>query len=258
MLKSYKNCHSVLFIFPRETLTSVNFFQNTCNVFGGMNEVFEQENIYSISHPDIVFAPPKKERETLRKEDVEQLRELSFISPTQAEKRIMFIEGAERLLPHAANSLLKCIEEPQASVQWIFSAHSARDVLPTLLSRCVRIYAPKNLFEQNDKTYSQNSEKLESKVQNLFELAIVERAKALPKILEQLPMLSKEYSSQAALDYFVKSLSLFLRQGKIKIEESRWILASLRFWKEALPYNLGLQNLMAKVFIEICQEKYVV
>jgi DNA polymerase-3 subunit delta' len=47
----------------------------------------------------------------------------------------MVIEDADRLTEHAANALLKAIEEPNARTVWLLCAPTVEDVLPTIRSR---------------------------------------------------------------------------------------------------------------------------
>jgi len=56
--------------------------------------------------------------------------------PAGGRWQVMIIEDADRLGDHAANALLKAIEEPTPSTVWLLCAPSLEDVLPTIRSRC--------------------------------------------------------------------------------------------------------------------------
>lgn len=53
--------------------------------------------------------------------------------------RVIFIEDASKLGADAQNVLLKDLEEPTTGTFFIITAHSARDVLPTIASRCQKL-----------------------------------------------------------------------------------------------------------------------
>jgi DNA polymerase-3 subunit delta' len=48
----------------------------------------------------------------------------------------MIVEDADRLTDHAANALLKAIEEPTDRTVWMLCAPTIEDLLPTIRSRC--------------------------------------------------------------------------------------------------------------------------
>lgn len=57
----------------------------------------------------------------------------------QSQYKILLIKNIGRITEEAGNSLLKLIEEPTAKTIFLFTAESAREVLPTMLSRMYRI-----------------------------------------------------------------------------------------------------------------------
>ena len=86
------------------------------------------------SHPDVlVLEPAGKE---FRIDQVRELcRELA-LKPYEGRHRVALIAGAERLNPHAANALLKVLEEPSERTLIVLTAPQAADLLPTIVSRC--------------------------------------------------------------------------------------------------------------------------
>ena len=60
-------------------------------------------------------------------------------APFEAGAHVIVIDPADRMQPAAAAALLKAIEEPRPGVYWVLLATNLRDVLDTLLSRCMTI-----------------------------------------------------------------------------------------------------------------------
>lgn len=75
------------------------------------------------------------------------LRRIS-LSPAIGQRKVFIIGDAERLIPQpsspeAANALLKALEEPPASAVFVLTAADADALLPTILSRVVRMKVPR-------------------------------------------------------------------------------------------------------------------
>lgn len=93
----------------------------------------ECQRILSGNHPDVVVAAP-----TGRTIKVDQLRHLKAEFTrrgVEGQAKVFIIDGADRLTPGAANSLLKFIEEPGAGIYIFLLATNKMAVLPTLQSR---------------------------------------------------------------------------------------------------------------------------
>lgn len=76
---------------------------------------------------------------------VAQVRELAdFMNLTTHRNglRIVLIHPAEAMNIHAANALLKTLEEPAAGTLFILVSHHPQRLLPTVRSRCQKINAP--------------------------------------------------------------------------------------------------------------------
>lgn len=91
------------------------------------------------SHPDRLDIVPEEERRQIGVEQVRaRVAELT-LTPHYATARVALVDPADRLNRHAADALLKTLEEPGASV--VFLLVSARPAaLPvTVRSRCLRL-----------------------------------------------------------------------------------------------------------------------
>ncbi len=76
---------------------------------------------------------------------VAQIRELAdFVNLTTHRNglRIILVHPAEAMNVHAANALLKTLEEPPPGTLFILVSHQPQRLLPTVRSRCQKINAP--------------------------------------------------------------------------------------------------------------------
>ncbi|TAL53610.1 DNA polymerase III subunit delta' [Pandoraea sp.] len=111
------------------------------------------------NHPDfrsvcpeaLAEAPPAAEPETagdkkaktpskeIRIEQIRELLDFANLGSHRQGRRVVLLYPAETLNPHAANALLKTLEEPPADVVFILVTTQIDRLLPTILSRCQRI-----------------------------------------------------------------------------------------------------------------------
>lgn len=91
------------------------------------------------SHPDFLRIEPENPGGQLK---IEQVRQLEyFVSCTSARggARVVWMAPADAMNRHAANALLKTLEEPASSVILLLISDSPSDLLPTIRSRCQAI-----------------------------------------------------------------------------------------------------------------------
>lgn len=82
------------------------FAKKTCHI-----QIGEAKNFY---HPDLLVID--RERNQLRLEDVQKIKDFCLYPPQLGSKRLIFIENCERLNLSSANFILKTLEEPAAQV----------------------------------------------------------------------------------------------------------------------------------------------
>lgn len=91
------------------------------------------------NHPDLfVIEPQESERGAVQSIKIDPLRELQAdlqFHPLEAPAKIAIIDGADRLMDAAANSLLKIIEEPPQATHFILITPFPQRLLPTIRSR---------------------------------------------------------------------------------------------------------------------------
>lgn len=86
------------------------------------------------THPDVrTFAPSGR---YLRLEDVRALCRAVGNSPLVGRAKVYLVKEADKLLPEAANHLLKVLEEPPADTFFLLSAERPYALMPTVVSRC--------------------------------------------------------------------------------------------------------------------------
>jgi len=90
-------------------------------------------------HPDyrLIEAP---EDGDVGVNEIREMIENSYSYPQSAPFKFVVIDGADHMTPSAANALLKTLEEPPVTTRFFLLADSAKDVLPTIRSRCGEVY----------------------------------------------------------------------------------------------------------------------
>lgn len=93
------------------------------------------------NHPDVVLLEPPADRAsgTIPVESVREVIRQAGYHRFGSRFRVVIVDPAEALAPAAANALLKTLEEPPAGTGFILLSTGARQLLPTIVSRCQRI-----------------------------------------------------------------------------------------------------------------------
>jgi DNA polymerase III subunit delta' len=86
------------------------------------------------SHADVSLT--RTEKLSIGVEEVRELVRTAALAPAGHRWQVMVVEDADRLTEHAANALLKAVEEPTPRTVWLLCAPTVEDVLPTIRSRC--------------------------------------------------------------------------------------------------------------------------
>ena len=89
-------------------------------------------------HPDVLIIPPDPPQLLIKLGQVRTVIERAHRLPAEAPRRI-FIFTAASFMKEAANSLLKVLEEPPASVHILILAENPSELLPTIRSRCAAV-----------------------------------------------------------------------------------------------------------------------
>lgn len=114
------------------------------------------------NHPDIRYVEPEamarhlqpgeeteeerprtaKPSNDIRVEQVRALADFVNIGSHRGARRVALIHPAEEMNAHAANALLKNLEEPPPAAVFVLVAHRPARLLPTIRSRCVSVAVP--------------------------------------------------------------------------------------------------------------------
>jgi len=89
-------------------------------------------------HPDVLILPPDPPQLLIKLGQVRTLIQRSQYLPSEAPRKI-FILTAANFMKEAANSLLKVLEEPPATVHILILAENPGELLPTIRSRCATV-----------------------------------------------------------------------------------------------------------------------
>lgn len=98
-----------------------------------------RERILHGIHPDVLLVEREEGRRQLSMDAVRSLRDEFALKPQEAARRVAILPDADRLSSETGNALLKLLEEPPRTSHLVLTAGSETTLMPTLLSRCVRL-----------------------------------------------------------------------------------------------------------------------
>lgn len=97
-------------------------------------------------HPDLLWLRRQtddkgKQRREITVDQVRSLTADAAVAPNEAERKVYIIPEADTLNTQAQNALLKALEDPPGHACFILCTPAADALLPTVLSRLVRVHA---------------------------------------------------------------------------------------------------------------------
>ena len=165
------------------------------------------------THPDIMFADYNYQSALLKEEvedqqniKIETVRSLTTASQQKAvaaKWKVFIIDKAERLVPAAANALLKFIEEPPQNTVWILISSKRETMLSTIKSRCQSIsFAPLNTQIITEILQDNYIEKDLAQKAAQFAEGSTENAFLIASLLEDFAQLDRDasFATQVALN----------------------------------------------------------
>jgi DNA polymerase III subunit delta' len=265
-IKEYKH-HAILLVSKQFENTGFpeDHFRTLVKEISGVELFLSNEaSVFEIAanHNDIFVADRK--RKILRIEDLARIKELVLYQPSEGKRRLFYIENCERMNANSANALLKALEEPQAKSIFLLTTKNANLVLPTISSRCQKVFIYFNEIKKTNILDSIphedfNSVKLqidsfknslpnlnnslhekETKTLNLNEVKIA---------IELSEKLSKEYSSNILQDLIVLATNERLKKDPSFLMIAKSILASISEWKNSEIMNPSTQLWLTRIFI---------
>jgi DNA polymerase-3 subunit delta' len=89
-------------------------------------------------HVDIFVLEPD-DKASIKIDVVRDVLSRTGFKPFEGQRRVVVIREADALEPQAQNALLKSLEEPPSGTIFILTTNVASALLPTVLSRCMRL-----------------------------------------------------------------------------------------------------------------------
>lgn len=216
-------------LFARSVLCKNNAEHDSCESCRLLN--FEQGEH---SHPDFIFVEPEEGSKNIKIEQIKELIRQAAFAPVLGRSKLCIIDGADKMTVEAANSFLKLLEEPPAGWIIILVAAAETRLLPTILSRVIKVnFNPVAAADVQQLLINNKIEASEAEVLahisegsvglalNLYQQKIFDYREQVYAVLEALPLempgnylagrvwLDKYTMEEAVL--FVKLLQLMLR-----------------------------------------------
>src|SRR5579872_1847021 len=101
---------------------------------GGCGTCASCHQVFVGTHPDLMLVRPDGLSYGVRQTRNLVLRAAG--APSGGRWQVVLFEDADRATEHAANALLKAIEEPAPRTVWLLCAPSAEELVTTIRSRC--------------------------------------------------------------------------------------------------------------------------
>ena len=130
-----------------------------------------QKKIISGNHPDIHIYRPEGKIGMHSIASMRQFNQEVYLSPFEAPWKIFIIYEADRMLPYSANALLKTFEEPAQDAIIILLTSAPAPLLPTVLSRCRKLYFQPLADDDISSFLMRHFEKSESEAQSIAHMA---------------------------------------------------------------------------------------
>ena len=110
-----------------------------CETKTGCSTCSQCKLFNSLSHPDIFIL----DKDSIKVEDSNTIINKLSTKPLVANKKVFIILNAENMNEAAQNKLLKSLEEPNNQTVFILTSTKTDKVLPTILSRVLKVFVPK-------------------------------------------------------------------------------------------------------------------
>ena len=97
------------------------------------------KRIDNFNHPDVHWVMPESISNSIKIEQIRQLKNDISLRPYEAKKKVFIIDEAHCLTPEAANAFLKVLEEPPLNSLIILITSKPKLIFSTILSRCQKL-----------------------------------------------------------------------------------------------------------------------
>ena len=141
--KSTFALHLINFIFSENEQHAYSLNENKIN---DNNRSYKLIN--SNSHPNFFLINEKENKKDIDVTQIRKMIDYANKSSFNYMERFVIIDNVENLNNHAANSLLKILEEPTTNLNFILILDSQKKILKTISSRCVKFDFSLNIKER--------------------------------------------------------------------------------------------------------------
>ncbi len=175
-------------------------------------------------------------------ESVRNLQEAVGRPPSEAPRKMYVILEPERMTDEAANALLKTLEEPPPRTVLLLLSHDTRNIIPTILSRCITVnfppLSPEQVAAQLVERYEVNpddADEAASRAQGSFITAAKSLSDDYRETLEAALKLSRKLATGANAAYLLAVAEAF----KEKEAAARMINALSEIYRDLAALEAG-------------------
>lgn len=225
------------------------------------NQCVNCKRIESGNHPDVHIIEP--DGLSIKKEQIHFLQEEFTKKGVESNRKVYILVEAEKMTVQAANSLLKFLEEPLSDTMAILISDNAKQILPTIISRCQMVtfhhlsvtILQKRLQEQGvDTQTAAIVSQLTNKFDEALEISLDDWfAQAQRKVIELYEALNKNYMK--ALIYLQEE---WFRHFKEKEQLDRGLDFLLLLYKDLLYIQLDKHDAIVFNKKQVELQKYAV
>lgn len=254
-LKNKDFSHAYLFVGPKGIgkYAQAKNFARAILCGGNKNDKSFCNLLYDYFHPDLIEVSSK---ESIKKEQIEELIEKAGTKPFESNKKIILIDGFDNVTIEGQNALLKTLEEPEDYLIIILVSSNIKNILPTIRSRA-RILKFQNISVERIYDYLLKTG-LSEKNARLFSNLSCGSISLAKRYKEDVELLKKRDELIGILDnlirtgsYYIFSYLDFFKENKENIEDilkffSLWFrdLAFIKINKKEKIINIDKLNIL--------------
>ena len=233
----------------------------------------------SNNNPDFSIIEP--DGNSLKIEQIRAFQKKILEKPINGKKKIYIINDAEKMTKEAQNCLLKTLEEPQAYVVIILICSNENAILPTVKSRCTKIFFSE-LTKENISKFIQEKFSTTNFNENMLELCsgsikraidVFEKRDVLSQIndiannvtkVDKLKFIQENeifYNNKEDINLLLNYMNILFFKGinKDNVDSSSKCMEYIEEAKRKLSYSnnfdMTIDNMLIKIWEEF-NEKY--
>lgn len=223
-----------------------------------IEKFLHKQKLIKANQPRTNLSYLNQEGETLKIKDVRDLISNSAFSTYSEQKQLFVILHAEKSSIPAQNALLKIIEEPPRNTQIILTVNEPSLLLPTIHSRCHKIFLDQTEggINPNEKDTNKNINQEQNSVINNAELiTVIQKISSNKFDYPQAIELAEQYKDRESGAQLIINLITSLHQqlNKPLINQDYSVTQLSKIIQNLLQCHLDLQkNLNVRLALEHC------